>query len=241
VSEIAAVLVSVTQGYDLWAATYDHNPNPLLHLEERKLSPLLPSLENKRVLDLACGTGRWLEKILAQGAKQAVGIDCSVAMIREARKKTLMAGNLVRANGMSLPFGRAIFDLAICSFALGHFKDLTTVARELARVMKPGSRMFVTDLHPEAYARGWRTGFRNGRSAIHVETLPRTSEAIITSFHAGGFECLTCIPLCLGTAEKPIFERAGKQDEFETACRVPAVLLCQFRRVEPPAAIQRGR
>jgi ubiquinone/menaquinone biosynthesis C-methylase UbiE len=210
-------LVSVTEGYERWAPTYDHDPNPLLHLEERKLSPLLPRLENKHVLDLACGTGRWLEKIVARRAKRAVGVDSSAAMLCEAAKKPLLAGILARADAVSLPFGRAIFDLAICSFALGHFEDLTAVVRELARVMKPGSQVFVTDLHPQAYARGWRTGFRNGRNAIRVETLPRTSEEIIKGFHRGGFECLTHIPLCLGAAEEPTFERAGKRDEFSAA------------------------
>src|SRR5215831_6355504 len=46
-----------SEGYDRWAVTYDSALNPLLALEERCVFPLLPALQNLRVLDLACGTG----------------------------------------------------------------------------------------------------------------------------------------------------------------------------------------
>jgi len=34
--------VGVAEGYRAWAATYDEEPNALLHLEQRYLAPLLP-------------------------------------------------------------------------------------------------------------------------------------------------------------------------------------------------------
>lgn len=224
------VYVSVEEGYEHWAPTYDHAPNPLLHLEERKLAALLPNLNSKNVLDLACGTGRWLEKLSAQGSEIGVGIDFSAAMLRVAGRKAAIRGRLARADCQRLPFQTSVFDLVVCSFALGHIGDLRAIVCELARVTKAGADVFVSDLHPEAYARGWRTGFRDSRSAIQIEMSPRTAEEIVREFHAGGFECLTHIPLCLGEPEQPIFVRAGKEDLFEAACRAPAVLLCHFTR-----------
>ena len=90
--------------------------------------------------------------------------------------------------------------------------------------------MVVSDLHAEAYARGWRTGFRDSRSAVRIEMKPRSAEEIIRAFYSAGFECLTHLPLCLGEPEKPIFARAGKGHLFTRACQVPAVLVCHFRR-----------
>ena len=101
------------------------------------------------------------------------------------------------------------------------------MARELARVMKPNAIVFVSDLHPEAHARGWRTGFRDGHGACQIETVPAAAEEIVRAFYSGGFECLTRIALCLGEAEERIFIEAGKRDSFELF-RVPAVLSCQF-------------
>ena len=229
---VAPVCVSVEEGYERWAATYDDAPNPLLHLEERKLTALLPTLGGKCTLDLACGTGRWLEKLSGMGTGLPVGVDLSAAMLRVAGKKAAVHGRLARADCLRLPFQASVFDLVVCSFALGHVPDLGAVVRELARVTKFGGDVFISDLHAEAYARGWRTGFRDSSSAVQIEMLPRTAEEIIRAFYAGGFECLTHVPLCLGEPEKPIFVQAGKEDFFEVACRMPAVLLCNFRRTD---------
>jgi len=236
---VAPDYVSVEEGYERWAPTYDHAPNPLLHLEERKLAPLLPDLRGKHVLDLACGTGRWLQKLSAQGAGRGVGVDLSAAMLRVADRKAVISGRLARADCRSLPFQHSIFDLVVCSFALGHIHDLDAMVRELARVTKAGADVFVSDLHPEAYARGWRTGFRDSSSAIQIEMSPRTAEQIIRVFYTGGFECLTHIPLSLGEPEKAIFVQAGKANFFEAACRMPAVLLFHFTRTAAKTEYQR--
>ena len=66
--------ISVAEGYERWAPTYDHAPNPLLAREERHLLPLLEDLQSKRMLDLACGTGRWLEKLATRGASREWGL-----------------------------------------------------------------------------------------------------------------------------------------------------------------------
>src|SRR5438093_9518271 len=63
------------EGYELWAPAYDRDPNHLLALEERTLKPLLPDLTGQQVLDLGCGTGRWLELLLDLAARRAVGVD----------------------------------------------------------------------------------------------------------------------------------------------------------------------
>jgi ubiquinone/menaquinone biosynthesis C-methylase UbiE len=228
---VAPVCVSVEEGYERWAATYDDAPNPLLHLEERKLTALLPDLDGKCALDLACGTGRWLEKLSGMGTGLRVGVDFSAAMLRVAKKKAVVHGRLARADCLSLPFQASVFDLVVCSFALGHIADLGQALSELARVTKAGAGVVVSELHPEAYAQGWRTGFRDLRGAVRIEMTPRSAEEIVRAFYSAGFECLTHVPLCLGEPERPIFTRAGKGHLFTRACQVPAVLICHFRRI----------
>jgi ubiquinone/menaquinone biosynthesis C-methylase UbiE len=225
-------LLGPREGYERWAATYDQFPNPLLAREERYLMPLLPDLTGKNVLDVACGTGRWLQKLLERGARSGVGIDYSTAMLRVASRKAAIRGQLARADCLQLPFRASVFDFAVCSFALSHIPDLKQMARELARVMKPNALVFVSDLHPDAYARGWRTGFRDGSGACQIETLPPSAEKVIRSFYSGGFECLTHLALCLGEPEGRILVKAGKRDVCELF-RVPAVLSCQFALMRP--------
>jgi ubiquinone/menaquinone biosynthesis C-methylase UbiE len=226
----APVLLGVDEGYERWAPSYDQGPNPVIAREERHVVSVLPDLHGKNVLDLACGTGRWLEKLLACGAGCGTGVDVSRAMLRVAGRKSSISGKVGQADCLELPFANTTFDFAICSFALGHIRELRKMVGELARVMKAGGEVFVSDLHPEAYARGWRTGFRDARSAVQIETAARMPEEVIRAFYAGGFECLTYISLCLGEAERPIFAAANKEHELEAACRIPAVLVYRFKR-----------
>jgi ubiquinone/menaquinone biosynthesis C-methylase UbiE len=230
-SSIAPACVSVEEGYERWAPTYDRAPNPLLAREERHLLPLLADVRNRRILDLATGTGRWLEKLVQRSAESGVGVDCSNAMLRVAGRKCAVTGHLVRATCESLPFRGAWFDLAICSFAIGHIRDLKSMVGELARVMKPGADLFVSDLHPEAYAQGWRVGFREQTSAVQIEMASRAADEIVEQAYSSHFDCLTQESLWLGEPEKPIFAQAGKEHLFAQACQFPAVLVCQFKRL----------
>ncbi len=233
-------LVGVRDGYERWAPTYDHFPNPLLAREQRHVLPLLPRLRNRHVLDLACGTGRWLKHLLAMGALPGVGVDLSSAMLRVGSNKMELSGKVVQADCLRLPFRASTVDFSICSFALGHIRDLSGAAAEFLRVMKPDSDLFVTDLHPEAYAMGWRTAFRDQESAVQVQTEPHSSEDILRAFNSVGYECVTHDSLRLGNAEQPLFAAAGKQRLFQSACRVPAILFCHFKRA-PEVTANRGR
>lgn len=221
-------------GYSRWAATYDSFPNPILAREERYVVPLLPPLEGKRALDLACGTGRWLQRLVAHGTRQAVGIDLSEAMLQVADSKAALRGRLLRADCRRVPFGPSVFDFGICSFALSHIRDLRNVARELAHVMRPKSDLFVADLHPEALAKGWQTGFRDAAGAVTIKVFSRPVEKVIQVFVAAGFECVTHVALCLGEPEKTLFRRANKLQEFMAASSLPAIYVARFKRTSAP-------
>lgn len=221
--------VSASEGYQRWASTYDEAPNPLLAREERYLVPLLTHLRQKTILDLACGTGRWLVRLMTQ-SDGGVGLDCVEAMLRVAGKKQSVAGRLARADCESLPFRNGVFDLVMCSFAIGHIQNVKHFAAGVARVAKPSASVLISDLHPAAYERGWRVGFRDGNGAAEIETWPRPAEEIIQAFHGNGLWCQTQVTLRLEEPEKVIFARAGRLDSFRSACQVPAIQILQFRR-----------
>jgi len=225
--------VSVEEGYRRWAETYDRDLNPLLALEERWLRPMLPCLAGKRVLDLACGTGRWLAPLLSKGTAFGAGLDISQAMLAAARDKVGLENCLVRADCRSIPFPAAAFDLVICSFALSHLPGLDGVVREVARVTAPGANVYVSDLHPKAYARGWRTGFRASRGAVEVMTWPHSFRELRAAWTSAGFKRFRFAECHLGEPERPIFARAGKANQFEDFCQTPAVLIFHFERSDP--------
>lgn len=221
--------ISLVEAYDRWASTYDA-PNPLHALEERVMGLLLPSVAGKRVLDVACGTGRWLEKLLGWGARSAWGVDLSAGMLRHASAKPSLHGRVVRGNYLALPFAAASADLIICSLAAGHVRNIGELARELARVAAHGADVFVTDFHPLAYARGWRRTFHDGTEAVEVPSRAHTVERVRYVFEEEGFRVTMSVEPRMGGPERGIFTQRGKAHLFEAACESPALYILRFQR-----------
>ncbi len=101
-----------------------------------------------RVLEVGCGTGNlWREN--AQLVPEGVSLvltDLSAGMLDEARKRLVGLSpppEFRAADAQSLPFPDASFDRAIASFMLYHVPDRGRALRELARVLRPGGRLFV--------------------------------------------------------------------------------------------------
>lgn len=99
------------------------------------------------VLDLGCGTGANLAKIVKMGIPIAryVGVDISPDMLGRARRRfsadaraEFYLGDLGR-----LPFGDGTFDFAICTWAMEHLPDVGIAVAEALRVLKPGASLTV--------------------------------------------------------------------------------------------------
>jgi SAM-dependent methyltransferase len=224
---------SVKKGYERWARTYDGDPNPILALEERHLKPMLPPLKGKRVLDLACGTGRWLTWLMAAGAGSGVGIDSSLAMLDVAKLKPNAQRRLVQADCGEIPFATGAFDLVVCSFAVSHIFDLQGMVCEVGRVATARADIFVSDLHPYAYGHGWHTGFRDSLGAVQIATVSRSEKEFLAPWVSIGFDCVASVTCRFSEPERRVFVHAGKAGDFDEFCQVPAVLLCHFRRSNP--------
>lgn len=103
-----------------------------------------------RVLDLACGAGRHLQRLRAAGLR-ATGLDLSAPLLRAALERPGLAGALVRADMRALPFRDASFDGLVNFFtSFGYFhspdEDLGVV-RELRRVLRPGASFLMDYLN----------------------------------------------------------------------------------------------
>jgi malonyl-CoA O-methyltransferase len=155
--------LDVAEAYERWAPCYPpHAHNLLMELEETAVLDLLPAIQGRAALDLACGSGRMLRHLIERGAAPVVGLDLSGAMLNRARS---VAGNLVRADMRFLSLRPKTFDLVTCSLAVGHVRELHTVLKEMARVAVPGGTIVYSDLHPAGVTLGWKRTFRdqNGR------------------------------------------------------------------------------
>lgn len=95
----------------------------------------------RRVLELGCGTGIFLEKLAAHGAA-ITGIDLSSDLLARcaSRMKGVSTVRLVRGNAMQMPFADGSFD-AVYGSSILHHLDLAAALAEVARVLRPGGRI----------------------------------------------------------------------------------------------------
>ena len=134
--------------YASWAATYDSDPNPQTALEYEPVLAALDAQAGERVLDAACGTGRYTAA-LQQAGVDVTGCDFSGEMLAVAKSK-LPGVELVEADlNDALPFADSVVDAVLCAQALKHLPDLRGPMREFARLLRPGGRLVFSVTHPD--------------------------------------------------------------------------------------------
>jgi malonyl-CoA O-methyltransferase len=150
--------LDVRAAYGLWADSYPpHAHTPLMEMEERALLPLLPVCSGQSVLDLGCGSGRYLRLLRPQRPRLLVGLDVSSAMLARARG---LVARVALGDARALPFADRSFDLVVSGLMVGHVRDLLGLLREVARVMRPAGVVVYSDLHPDGALTGWARTFR---------------------------------------------------------------------------------
>jgi len=128
-----------------------------------------------RLLDVACGPGNVLSA-LGSRVRQAVGIDLTMAMLRQAQLRLAGAsGSLVCGDAERLPFPDAVFTLVVTTWAIHHFANPGRVIAEAARVLRPGGRVAVADLvgSEDEATRARQNAIERLRDPAHVEALSR--------------------------------------------------------------------
>jgi len=78
-------------------------------------------------------------------------------------------------------------DLVTCALALTHVTDLGSPLREFARVLRPGGRAILSDIHPVAVATGGQAFFRqaDGSRAVTINHQHWVSDYLRAFFGAG--------------------------------------------------------
>ena len=218
--------ISAAEAYRLWAETYDHDPNPLVELEHRILKERLHLLPGERLLDLATGTGRWLEYAVSHGVV-ATGADVCPEMLAVAATKRGVKGRLACADLCALPFASDSADLAVCSLALGYIDPIELAFREMARI---APRIMVSDLHPDAVRAGWVRSFHTSNATFEIRHYDHLWVRMEACARAAGLRLLWKIDASFGEPERSLFERAGKADAYIRAQQVPAVLISAWVR-----------
>jgi len=219
-------------GYARWAATYDRPGNPLISVEEPAVWALLDALPIGRALDAACGTGRHSAR-LAELGHEVTGVDGSPEMLEIARAQVPTARFLPGDLG-ALPVEDGEMDAAVCALALGHGDDLVRPVSELARTVRPGGQIVLSDLHPGLSVTGGQALFTaaDGSLAFVREHLHLHGD-YLDAFAASGLEVVRCVEPRYGPDEADMQAMAAQFIPEATRAAftgLPGALIWQLER-----------
>jgi len=218
--------------YALWASNYPaHAHNPLMRAEERAMLSLMPGgLQGQSVLDVGCGSGRYMLHVLRGGAHRVSGVDFSPQMLQRAELELnsyradaeikLLQGDL---SAIPVPDGWA--DVTVCGLVVGHVENLPQALQELKRVTRPGGTVFCSDVHPIGHALGWVRDFKSGEQHCAV----RHTQHLYSHWHAAcaaqGLQIERVLEPMLDPDDIPAGARFDRQ-----ALEIPVALVLRLRR-----------
>jgi arsenite methyltransferase len=121
----------------------------------RKLARQLDLPPDAHVLDVAAGRGATARVLASEFALRVSGVDLSAGNVTLARGTAAADGLTDRlsfqiADAELLPHPDASFDAAVVECALCTFPDKPAAVSEIARVLRRGGKLGLTDVHAEA-------------------------------------------------------------------------------------------
>jgi ubiquinone/menaquinone biosynthesis C-methylase UbiE len=240
-----AVYRSAAAGFAEMADTYDARlaGNPVYLLESTETRTALPDLDGASVADFGCGTGRYALSLSHLGAASVTGIDLSPDMLKVAARKARRAELGVRweqgdITG-ALPVPDEAFDAAICALVLSFLPEVRPALTEMARTLRPGGTLIVSDYHPHglltARAASAAAGRRDHAPHLRFTTVDGVECRIAQTPHQVSdlFAAARAAGLTLEHMAEPVCDRrlANTHASLREMVGVPLALVLRFRRV----------
>jgi 2-polyprenyl-3-methyl-5-hydroxy-6-metoxy-1,4-benzoquinol methylase len=121
----------------------------------------------KAVLDVGCGTG-YGTALLAQSAKEIVGIDISKQAIRFAKRRYPEV-SFLRMDAHALTFAPNTFDFIVSTENFEHLRDQAGHLRQLTSVLRQDGLCFIATPNPEMFC-GQKNSFHTKENSFQELT-----------------------------------------------------------------------
>jgi len=142
----------ITAAYEQMADKYneliDHKPHNAYYDRPNTLQ-LLPDVNNKHILDAACGPGKYAEILIRKGAI-VTGLDISPKMVELAKSRNGNKGEFY-VHDLSTTFSMVedqSCDIVLCALALHYIEDWNFTIQEFNRILKSQGILVISIEHP---------------------------------------------------------------------------------------------
>ncbi|MBO3697673.1 class I SAM-dependent methyltransferase [Roseivirga sp. E12] len=133
---------------DDYSALIDHKPHNAYYDRPNTLK-LVGDVKGKKVLDAACGPGKYAQILIEKGAN-VTGFDLSPKMIQHAKDRNPENGTFF-IQDLSKPFNsleNETFDTVLCALAMHYIEDWQLTIQEFCRVLNPHGQLVISIEHP---------------------------------------------------------------------------------------------
>jgi tRNA (mo5U34)-methyltransferase len=172
----------------------------------QRLAPHIAPLAGRRVLDIGCGNGYHLWRMLGAGAELAIGLDPTLLFLAQFRAVRHFAGadlpvHLIPLGIEAMPVGLAAFDTVFSMGVLYHRRSPIDHLIELREALRPGGELVLETLVVEGDAE--RVLVPEGRYARmrNVWFIPSVAAAL-RWLRRAGFAHVRCVDQCPTTTEE---------------------------------------
>ena len=119
-------------------------------LWRKKAVKMLRSVNPKRILDIATGTGDFALESLVLKPTQIVGLDISSGMLEHGRVKMKKKGvdhivTMQQGDSEAIPYEDNYFDGLTVGFGVRNFENLEKGLGEMLRVVRPGGKLIILE------------------------------------------------------------------------------------------------
>ena len=205
-------ILDPTTAYDLWSEVYDTDGNFLQALDTIEMRSLLPRMLSRisssrapwKIVDLGCGTGRNLTRLLDVPGSMVVGLDASPKMLKIARSRidehmAQIGRACEAAQGARLELYNMLDNCHIPSCALNADALISTLVLEhvslsiffakASELLKPEGLALVTNMHSDMGAIS-QAGFVDPKTGekVRTQSLAHRLDDVVAEARKQGFE-----------------------------------------------------
>jgi len=154
--------MTIADAYSEWARHYDSDRNLTRDLDGEVTRTIVGSGPIPVLVEAGCGTGK-NTAYYATVAGQVFALDFSPGMLDVARRTNVSSNVRFEQADLSAdwPCPSQSADLVCFNLVLEHIEDIAGVMQRAAGVLRPGGRIFVSELHPFKQYQGSQARFVN--------------------------------------------------------------------------------